>query len=109
MTEEKELTKVTCELLEKIEEVKNNIKKSMVVGEVNILKGITIFEVVLKEFNPSKLDMEEVIRIEEFTSHYISKKEEEMQRVNPKVHYGINRCFLIIEGYVKTKKLEKQK
>ena len=82
MTEVVELNEVTKELLKRITDLKRNIKESMMHGEVNILKGIVIFEVILKELNPSIIDGESVGKIEEYTRKYLSKKEEEMQQLN---------------------------
>ena len=109
MTEVKELTDITSRLLEKIEELKMNIKNSMMHGEVNIIRGIVIFEVILKELNPSVLDEEEINKIEDYVRKYINEKEYDMQKVNSYVHYGVNRCFLVLESFnrVNNKKLEK--
>ena len=104
MTEEKELTNVTKELLKRIEQLKKNIKNSMMSGEVNILKGIVIFEVILKEINPSVIDENEALLIEDYVNKYLIKKEDAMQRVNSYIRYGINRCFLVLESYNKIKK-----
>ena len=99
MTEEKELNAVTKDLLYKTEILKNEIKNSMMHGEFNIIRGIVIFEVILKELNPAFINDEEVNKIENFTRKYLIEKEEKMQKVIPYIHYGINRCFIILESY----------
>ena len=60
MTKEKELTQVTNELLERTNILRENGKKSMMKGEVNVLRGIIIFEVILKEINPEVMDDAEI-------------------------------------------------
>ena len=99
MMEVKELTNVTKELLERTEELKENIKNSMMSGEFNIIRGVIIFEIILKEFNPNVVDEDEILRIENYVRNYVRKKEEDMQKINPYVHYGVNRCFLMLESY----------
>ena len=76
MSTEKELTQVTNELLERTNILKENGKKSMMVGEVNVLRGIVIFEVILKEINPEVVDEAEVNIIENYvkeSEHGISR------------------------------------
>ena len=110
MTDKKELSEVTQELLKKIAILKKNIKKSMIRGEVSILKGIIIFEAMLIELNPNILDGDEITRIENSTRRYLIEKEEQTQHVDNYIHYGVNRCFLILETYnrFKDKKLTKK-
>ncbi len=110
MTEVKELTELTKSILERIEELKINIKNSMMSGEINILRGIIIFEVILKELNPDVLDDNEITKIEDYVRKYLNKKEYDMQKINSYVHYGVNRCFLVLETFNRdnNKKLEKK-
>ena len=110
MTEVTNFSEVTIQLLTRIDDLKKSIKNSMTVGEVNILKGILIFETILKEIDPLVLDRNEIDKIEEYTRKYLIKKEDDMQRVNAYVHYGVNRCFLILETFnnAKEKKLDKK-
>ena len=103
MTDEKELTEVTKELLERIEILRKNLKKSMTRGESSIVKGIIIFEAILKEVNPSVLDESEIVKIEEYTKRYLIEKEERTQHVDSYVHYGVDRCLLILATYNKYK------
>ena len=111
MTEVTEYNDVTKDLLERIKDLKKDIRNSMMHGEYNILKGIVIFETILKEFNPRVLDDNEIAKIEGFVRRYLIEKEEKMQHVNAYVHYGINRCFLILESYnnVEEEKIEKKR
>ena len=75
----------------------------MMKGEVNVLRGITIFEMILKEINPEVLDEAEVKYIENYVNTYMNKKEEQAQTVNNLVHYGIGLCFTVLENYIKEK------
>ena len=111
MEEVVEFNEATNDLLKRIEDLKKDITNSMTHGETKIIKGITIFEAILKEFNPSVLDKEKIFEMEEYTRRYLIEKEEKMQRVNAYVHYGINRCFLILESYnnIKEKKLARKR
>ena len=103
MSTGKELTQVTKELLERTNILKVNGKKSMMKGEVNVLNGITIFEVILQEINPEVIDGAEVKFIENYVSTYMNKKEEQTQMVNNYVHYGIDLCFKMLESFLKEK------
>ena len=103
MTREKELTQVTNELLERTNILKENGKKAMMRGEVNVLRGITIFEIILKGINPEIIDEAELRYIENYVSVYMNVKEEQTQTVNNYVHYGINLCFTMLENYLKEK------
>ncbi len=103
MTTEKELTQVTNELLERTNMLKENGKKAMMKGEVDILKGITIFEVILKEINPEVIDEAKVKFIENYVNVYMIKKEEQTQTVNNYVHYGIGLCFWVLDDFLKGK------
>ena len=101
MTEEKELTEVTKELLKRTKELKENTKKSMIIGEVNIIRGIIIFETIIKEINPHTLDEEEINIINRFVDTYMLNKEEVTQSVNHRIHQGITLCYLILYSYNK--------
>ena len=104
MTKEKELTQVTNELLERTNILRENGKKSMMKGEVNVLRGIIIFEVILKEINPEVMDDAEINVVKNYINVYMVKKEEETQQVNNYVHYGLNLCLSMLDNYVKEKK-----
>ena len=106
MTEVKcvELTTTTIEILEMITAMRHDIESSMMVGERNILRGIDIFEKILKEINPDTIDSNQVIKIEEYISLKLQKDEDSCQRVNSFIHYGINRCYSVLEAYNKYSK-----
>ena len=97
--DDKEINAVTYELLKRIEELKKNIKNEMMHGEYGILKGVAIFEVIIKELNYDKINDEVVDEIINYVNSYVKNKEEAMQHVDPRVHYGINRCFLVLCNY----------
>ena len=99
MAEEKKLTLVTERLLLETEELKKSIKESMMVGELAILKGIIFFEVIIKRINPEVLDENEIKKIKNSTIRVLRNEEEEKQKVNNHMHYGIERCFLMLDGY----------
>ena len=99
MTEEKQLTVVTEQLLIETEKLKKSIKESMMVGELAIIKGIIFFEVIVREVNPQELSEEEINKLKTYTLRVLKNKEEEMQKVSNHMHYGVNRCFLMLDGY----------
>lgn len=49
------LTDITLELLDRTLAIKDNYKKSMVVGKDGIILGVIIFEEIIKEINPSEI------------------------------------------------------
>mgnify|MGYP007069999742 CR=1 FL=1 len=99
MTDEKKITAVTEQLLIETDKLKKSIKESMMVGEVAIIKGIIFFEVIVKEVNPEVLTDEEINKIKNYTMIVLKSKEEEIQKVSNHMHYGVNRCFLMLDGY----------
>lgn len=98
---DEELTELTQELLIRTKMIRDSVKKSMVVGEFDILRGIIIFEVVLKELNPSKMDDNEITRITNFINVYLRNKEEREQKVNKYIHHGVSQCLVMLDGYNK--------
>lgn len=104
MEEVKEMTTETLNLLVLTEELKKDIKNSMMHGEASIIKGITLFEVMVKAINPTKIDDQEIDMIEDSVRRHVRTREEALQKVNPSLHYGVNRCFLILETRYRTKK-----
>ncbi len=97
----KELTTITSELLERTNEIKENAKKSMMIGEVNVIRGIIIFEVILKEINHSELGNAEINAIKKFVDAYMIKQDDILQRSNNYVNYGIALCYLVMDNYNK--------
>ena len=76
MTEEIELTEITKEILSRANELIIGIKHSMTIGENKIINGIQIFKKTIEEMNPSKLDEEEVVRIQKAVDASIINQEE---------------------------------
>lgn len=113
-----ELSPITLEICNRLEEYKGNIKKDMVVGEDKIIFGINIVEEIIKEINPSKVEDEIVNKIEAKIQRYEIKKEGKMQVINNYVRSGILYGEMIVGGYVimhimnkddkKVKKLQKR-
>lgn len=101
MTEEKELTEVTKEILERTENLKEHTKKSMVKGEVNIIRGIIIFETIIKEINPINIDEETIVKTYKYVDAYMLQKEDFTQSVNHYIHHGITLCYFILDLYLK--------
>ena len=98
-SEEKEVSLVTRDILNRISVLKNNTKKSMVIGEDAILNGILIFEEILLSINPDIMNDEIVLKIENTVDAYITRREYDMQYINHHIHYGIAVCYSILEGY----------
>ena len=103
---QEELNQVASEILALIENLKQKTKESMVIGERSILKGITIFEEVIKELNPDKIDDNVMSMIISYVSILLFKREETTQHVDSKMRHGINECFCVIDFYNKRKKRE---
>ena len=103
MTEEN-LTEITKEILNRTNELKESTKKSMIVGEINIIRGIIVFETIVKKINPSKIDEEEIDKIRQFIDMYMINKEELTQSVNHYMKQGIMLCNLILYSYNKDEK-----
>ena len=109
MDEVKEMTTETLNLLIMTEDLKRDIRKSMMRGEESILRGITMFETMVKAMNPEKIDDEQIEFIESNVRRHLRNREETLQKINPSMHYGVNRCFLILENNYRTKKIEEKK
>ncbi len=99
MTEVKKETIVTSQLLEETLRLKKNIRENMMSGETDILRGIVFFEEIIKEVNPMFLDIENIDKIKSYAVFLLKEKEEKMQRSSNYVHYGLDRCFLLMDSY----------
>ena len=99
------LNDATIEILNLTDNLKKKTKGAMMIGEVNILRGIVIFEEVLKGLNPDIIDDEAIYMIESCVNIVLFKEEEKSQHVNNHVHYGVNACYSVIDMYNKSKKL----
>jgi len=106
LNDQEELNQVTIEILGLLDNLKKRTKESMVVGEMSIIKGITLFEEVIKELNPDKIDDNVVSIIVSYVSIILFKEEEKRQHVDSKVHYGVQQCYMVIDMYNKRKKRE---
>lgn len=104
MTEEEKLTEITKEILIRTNELKDSTKKSMIIGEINIIRGIIVFETIVKKINPSKIDYEEIDKINNYVNMYMTNKEELTQSVNHHMKQGILLCNLILYAYYKDEK-----
>lgn len=113
-----ELSPITLEICNRLEEYKSNIKRDMVVGEDKIISGVNIVEEIIKEMNPSKVEDEIIDKIDAIIQKYEMKKERKMQVINNYVRSGILYGEMIVGGYVimhimhkddkKVKKLQKK-
>lgn len=106
LNDQDELNQVTIEILELLNNLKKKTKESMVSGETSIIKGITLFEEVVKELNPNKMDDNVISIIVSYVSIILFKQEEKRQHVDVKMRYGINQCYMLIDIYSKSKKRE---
>ncbi len=106
LNDQDELNQVTIEVLELVDNLKKRIKESMMVGERSILKGVTLFEEVIKELNPNEINDNVISIIVSYVSIILFKQEEKKQRVDNMVHYGIQQCYMMIDIYNKSKKRE---
>ena len=104
--ETEELSQAVEEILALTENLKHKTKESMVVGDTNIIKGITLFEEVIKELNPQYIDDGIISMIISYISIILFKEEEKKQRVDNRVHYGVEQCYVILDLYNKRKKRE---
>ena len=101
-----ELSQVANEILALTNNLKKRTKESMVVGEKSILKGIVLFEEVIKELNPDVINDGVISMIDSYVSIIMFKQEEKTQQVDNRVHLGIQQCYMVIDMYNKRKKRE---
>ena len=106
LDDQEELSQVTIEVLELVDNLKTKTKESMVRGERSILKGITIFEEVVKKLNPSKMNDNVISIIISYVSILVFKQEEEREHIDTGVRYGVNQCYMMLDMYGKAKKRE---
>ena len=97
-----ELTGVTKDLIERANIIKDSVKKSMMIGEVNIINGIVIFETIVKEINPSVINDDTVNEINNYIALYLRQKEEKEEKVNNYIHHGVNQCLTMLDLYNKS-------
>ena len=99
-----EYTDATLEILDLTNDLKQKVKNGMMIGERHILRGIVIFEEVIKKLNINNIDDEAINMIMSCVHIVLYKEEERLQHVNNNVHYGINLCFNLVNIYNKTQK-----
>ena len=97
--EEKEINPLTNELLERISLMEESVKKSRMIGEKSVLKGINVFKAILVDINPSDINDDMVCLIEDTVATYVREKENEVQAINHYLHYGLRICYSVIESY----------
>ena len=106
---EKELTLVTEELLYEIGEIKKDIIADQMMGEASIMRGIDFFSEVIGKINPSIINDDMINRIELYTLSLIRKREEYKQNIDSYMNYGVDRCFLLLEGFGRREKKKRIK
>lgn len=92
---------VTLELLDRTNILKKQVKRNSMIGDNNIITGIELFEDIIKELNVDSIDDETVQFIEKNVDELLIRIEEKRQIINRYIDYGINCCYIILEGYNK--------
>lgn len=90
---------VTLELLDRTNILKEQVKRNSVIGDNSIITGIELFEDIIKELNVDSIDDETVQFIEKNVDELLIRIEEKRQIINRYIDYGINCCYIILEGY----------
>lgn len=104
-----EISLVVIDLLDRVNIIKEDIKKSMMVGERKILKGVTIFEEVIKSMNINEVNDDILDQVEKRIGLVISSMEDKSQKVDHFAHIGIDRCSLMLYMYNKEINRKKEK
>ena len=102
--EENKLSIVTGEMLDRTDYLKKCVKESMSIGYVYIIKGIIIFEEVLKNINPFEMSDNVIDTIQMRINDILEKRELIFN------HYcllGIKRCYFIAYDYNLVQKTRK--
>lgn len=88
----------TEEMLDRINKYKNDIINDMIVDANDIICGISIFEEILKNINPSVIDEDSIEKISNIANRIINNIEYNNQRVNFGMRSGIDHgiCMLYI-------------
>lgn len=95
----KKYSLVTLELLDRTNILKEQVKRNSVIGDNSIITGIELFEDIIKELNVDSIDDETVQFIEKNVDELLIRIEEKRQIINRYIDYGINCCYIILEGY----------
>lgn len=90
---------VTLELLDRTNILKKQVKRNSMIGDNSIITGIELFEDIIKELNVDSIDDETVQFIEKNVDELLIRIEEKRQIINRYIDYGINCCYIILEGY----------
>ena len=98
---QKKLNRVTIEILERTKYLKKQIKNNMIVGDTDIIKGITIFELIIEEINLSNMNDEIELEIKNRIDYYLINGKEKTCGINNYVLFGINNCYMILNNYNK--------
>ena len=112
MKEVDKLSTITCEILGRVLTLKKCIKDGMMVGDNSILDGVIIFEESIKKLNPKEINDDVVLKIENYINYMVTNEENKNQKINTYLHYGLHRCYFILETYnrvTKIKRLELKK
>lgn len=109
METENNYSSITNEILERTKILKNCVAADFIPGDKSIIDGIKLFETTVKELNPEYIDDDIQMFIENKIDRTMNHIEEIKQKVNHRMHYGINCCYTILEGYNKSKARELKK
>ena len=106
---ENEYTLLTKDLLKRTEYIKESIASSMVVGDTSIIRGVVIFEDIVKGFNFDEIDNNTIEWLNNYIINMLNNKKGNFKNVNNYVYFGIERCFMMLYSYYKTNILNKKK
>lgn len=104
MEQNNNYSSITNEILERIKLLKNCVAADFIPGDKSIIDGIELFETTLKEFNPEYIDDDIQTFIKNIIDNAMTNIEETKQKVNHRMHYGINCCYTILAGFNKNKR-----
>ncbi len=97
----KELNSGASELLAAIDNYRRIIEKGDAFGKPGILRGITIFEGVIRDVNPNVIDEKVETTIQQSVETYLVRKEDNMQHVDTVARRGISTCLIILSNHTK--------
>lgn len=103
METENNYSSITKEILESTKILKQSVSANFIPGDKSIIDGIELFETTVKKLNPEYIDDDIKMFIKNTIDRTMNSNEEIEQKVNHHMHYGINCCYTILEGYNKSK------
>ena len=109
MEQNNNYSSITNEILERTATFKNCVAVDFIPGDKSIIDGIELFETTLKELNPEYIDEDIQEFIKNIINNVMTNIEEAKQKVNHRMHYGINCCYTILEGFKNGKKRDLKK